>query len=139
MIAVDTNVVIRLLIEDDPEQARQARVLFTKNRVLLLHTVLLEAEWVMRRRFRFAGEEIASALVQLLGLPNVVCPRLEGVIGAIDGLRAGCDFADALHACLMPAETKAFVTFDRSFVTRARDIAGFPPVHLLGSAPFTGT
>jgi predicted nucleic-acid-binding protein len=52
MIALDTNVVVRLLIRDDPAQADLAAQLVRGNQVLLTTTVLLETEWVLRSRCR---------------------------------------------------------------------------------------
>src|SRR5688572_4290723 len=98
MIGVDTNVLVRLLVPDHPAQSAAARSLFAKHKIAIAHTVLLEAEWVLRRSFRFGRQEIASAFLRLLGLSTVSCPRSEMVLSAIQAFEAGCDFADALHA-----------------------------------------
>ena len=47
MIAVDTNVVVRLLAQDDPKQAA-ARTLFAAGPIWIAKTVLLETEWELR-------------------------------------------------------------------------------------------
>ena len=47
MIAVDTNLVVRLLANDDRHQVRKASEVFAANEVLLSKTVLLETEWVL--------------------------------------------------------------------------------------------
>ena len=52
MIAVDTNVIVRLLTGDEPRQSEQARLLFDRETIFLPKTVLLEAEWVLRRLYR---------------------------------------------------------------------------------------
>ena len=49
VLAVDTNVVVRFLTGDEPAQAGRARALFEHEAVLLLKTVLLETEWMLRR------------------------------------------------------------------------------------------
>ena len=49
MLAVDTNVVVRFLTGDEPAQAERARSIFEREAVLLLKTVMLETEWVLRR------------------------------------------------------------------------------------------
>lgn len=48
MIALDTNVVVRLLVDDHPQQTRRARRLLEARPVIILPTVLLESEWVLR-------------------------------------------------------------------------------------------
>jgi len=56
MLAVDTNVVVRFLTRDDHVQAARARLIFDRETVLLLKSVLLEAEWVLRSVYHFPPE-----------------------------------------------------------------------------------
>ena len=58
MIALDTNVVVRLLVDDDPEQTRRARKLLEKGTTFVVPTVLLETEWVLRSRYEMPPETI---------------------------------------------------------------------------------
>ena len=56
MLGLDTNVLVRLLIEDDPAQTRRARKLVDaavagQEAVLVSLSVLLETEWVLRSRY----------------------------------------------------------------------------------------
>ena len=53
IIALDTNVVVRFLTNDDAIQARRARRLIEQNEVVIPLTVLLEAEWVLRAAYGF--------------------------------------------------------------------------------------
>ena len=53
MIAVDTNIVVRLLTKDDPSQYQKAYHLFDKNDVLITDSVILETEWVLRFAYNF--------------------------------------------------------------------------------------
>lgn len=122
MLAVDTNVVVRFLTDDDAAQHRRAVALFRKHAVWLPKTVMLEAEWVLRSAFQFEAGEIAEAFNALLGLPDVRCEDAPAVHAAIEALGQGLDFADALH--LMSARgagaAGGFATFDARFVKRAR-------------------
>ena len=121
MVAVDTNVVVRLLTEDDPGQAKRARSLFERETILVPTTVLLEAEWVLRRLYGLDVIRIVDALTALIALPNVRCEHLDTVIAALDWTRAGLDFADALHLAGGRA-AEHFVTFDAKLVKRAKRI-----------------
>ena len=47
MVAVDTNVLVRLLTGDEPAQSARARAIFERETVLLAKTVILESEWVL--------------------------------------------------------------------------------------------
>lgn len=122
MLAVDTNVIVRLLTEDEPVQAARAREIFERETVLLVKTVLLETEWVLRSVYGFESSRIADSLHALAALPNVVCEDLHSVADAIKWTRAGMDFADALHlASSRPA--RRFATFDRKFVKSAAGVS----------------
>lgn len=130
MISVDTNVLVRLLVVDDSAQSDAARALVQGNRVLILRTVLLETEWVLRSRFglgRTLIHRFFSALVETTGveIEADVCTRR-----AINAYGRGIDFADALHAT---ATTSSFHTFDVALIRRRRRVAGadivpVPPV-----------
>jgi predicted nucleic-acid-binding protein len=119
VVAVDTNVVVRLLIEDDPAQAKRARYLFERETILVPTTVLLEAEWVLRRLYGLDVIRIIDALTALIALPNVRCEHFGTVAAALDWTRAGLDFADALHLAGGRAADH-FVTFDAKLVKRAK-------------------
>jgi predicted nucleic acid-binding protein len=122
VIAVDTNVVIRLLTGDDPGQAARARTLFENEAVRLPKTVVLETEWVLRRLYGFAQDQVAAALTALVALPNVRCEDEAAVVAALEWAKNGLDFADALHlASARSANT--FATFDAELASRAAAIA----------------
>jgi len=67
MIALDTNVLVRLAVEDDPVQAANARLVVLDaesqgGKVLLLFGVLLEMVWVLSRGYGFQRTDIARLL-----------------------------------------------------------------------------
>jgi predicted nucleic-acid-binding protein len=126
VVAVDTNVVIRLLTRDHAAQAAQAVEIFRSGRVLIAKTVMLETAWVLRYSYEVGSDAILRALRALLGLPNVSVEDPIAVVRALHLLEQGIDFADALHiASSAPAER--FVTFDRHLVKRS---AGLAPIEV---------
>ena len=119
MIGVDTNELVRLLVNDDAAQAQRARALMSADHdVYLSPTVLLETEWVLRAAYRFAPAQIASFLRAALGLPRVRTHLPERVASVLLAYASGLDFADALHA-LLGEESTVFYTFDAAFRKRA--------------------
>lgn len=125
MIAADTDVVVRLLVNDDRVQARKAAALFADNDVLLSKTVLVETEWVLRFSYEIGRGEIHDALLAVLGMPRVNGEEPRQLAQALAWFRQGMDFADALHlASAVGAER--FVTFDRKLVARSRKLGGIP-------------
>jgi predicted nucleic acid-binding protein len=77
---------------------------------LLLKTVLMETEWVLRG-LGFERLRIVESLAGLLGLPNAFCEEMSSVSEAIEWIRKGMDFADAIHLASARAAL-IFVTFD---------------------------
>ena len=70
MIAVDTTVVLRLLVGDDPHQTEVAQRRVAEG-ISVSHGVLMETEWVMRAAYRLPRERIADSLADLLELAVV--------------------------------------------------------------------
>lgn len=126
MIAVDTNVLVRLLTGDDPRQAAAARSLFAAESIWIAKTVLLETGWVLRSLYGFEDEAISDAFTKLLGLHNIHVEDESAVAAALMLAAEGIELADAMHATSRPLGAK-FVSFDRTFVQRARR-AGVPDV-----------
>lgn len=119
MLAVDTNVLVRVIMNDDPHQSPRARALMEDNDVWVATTVLLETEWVLRSRNRFTRQQIVAVLRNVAGLPRLTVQSADVTARALDQCEQGMDFADALH--LGAADhCGAFVTFDKAFVQAAR-------------------
>ncbi|MYB17871.1 MAG: type II toxin-antitoxin system VapC family toxin [Holophagales bacterium] len=119
MRAIDTNVVVRYLTGDDPQQAARARNVIETGSVFVSTTVLLECEWVLRSVYGLAGRDAATALRAFSGLPGVTVESPNLLVDALDRAAKGLDFADALHVGAA-AHCEAMLTFDRSFVRTAR-------------------
>jgi predicted nucleic-acid-binding protein len=118
MIAIDTNVVVRFLVNDDPEQAQRARRLIESEDVFLSTTVLLETEWVLRVAYKRSRARLLEMLRAFLGLPRVIAQDLRVAITALEWAERGMDFADALHLA-GAAACDAFLTFDRRLANAA--------------------
>lgn len=118
ILTVDTNVVVRLLVEDDPRECARAKRLFEESVVFIPATVLMETEWVLRAVYDFSRDEIADAFLRLLRVTSVRVadrPLLETVIAHF---AQGLDFADALHYALGGAQPMK--TFDKAFIKRGK-------------------
>lgn len=121
MIAIDTNVLVRLLVVDDSAQCDAARALVESQRVLILRTVLLETEWVLRSRFGLERSLIHRFLDGLAETSGIEIEAESATRRAIDAYAKGVDFADALHAS---AAAIPFYTFDEKLLKQRRRIAG---------------
>ena len=120
MRAIDTNILVRYLTGDDPEQAARARAAVDAGGIFASATVLLESEWVLRSVYGLSGREAAAALRSFAGLPGVSVENPPLLAEALARTEGGMDFADALHLGAAHG-CEAMLTFDRRFIEAARD------------------
>lgn len=129
MIAVDTNVVVRFLVRDDERQWRAAANVFERSPVVLLTSVLMETEWVLRKVYQLKREEIFEGISKLCGADGI---SLEsGVVfpKALNDYHDGWDLADAVHLRQSEAlNASAFASFDRSLRRRSERRQSAVPV-----------
>jgi len=121
MIAIDTNILVRLLVVDDSTQCDAARALVERERVLILRTVLLEAEWVLRSRFGLERTLIQRFFAGLADTSGIEIEADASTRRAIEAYGSGADFADAMHAT---AANVAFHTFDEKLLKQRRKVPG---------------
>jgi predicted nucleic-acid-binding protein len=122
MLAVDTNVIVRYLTRDDANQFEKASALIGGEDVYVCTTVLLETEWVLRRGYRFSRQRVIAALAAFAGLPRVRLEDPTVAARALDWMRSGMDFADALHLAKATG-CEAFVSFDQRFAATANTLS----------------
>jgi predicted nucleic-acid-binding protein len=118
MRAIDTNVLVRALVQDDAAQAARAQSLLTEHDVFIPVTVILELEWVLRSRYAFTPKIVAQAIEKITALGNVVVGERDAVLVAASRAAQGWDFADALHHALSQGCVD-FITLDAVLAKRA--------------------
>ena len=122
MIAVDTNILVRLLTNDDSIQARRAVKILKSDNIFIPKTVLLETEWVLRHAYKIGRSNIIIGFQKLLGLPNVNVEDPDSIYQAISWYENKFDFADALHMA-SSRRCVSFATFDSSFIKKAQQFS----------------
>jgi predicted nucleic acid-binding protein len=129
MIVLDTNVLARLLLDDDEQQRKIATHLFSLDEVYTAPvTVMLELAWVIRHQNK-SVPDLVLGLTRLLDLPNFHAENEAEVRDALDSCLHGMDFADALHVALSRRHGR-FLTFDKDFVKAAKKTSKPPTVAL---------
>ncbi len=129
MIAFDTNLLVRLAVNDDQTQAAIAEQLLDNNQVFISRTVLLETEWVLRSVYKTPRSNIFQYFETLLATKNIIVENSAEVSRAIVWSQTGADFADAMHLCICGKST--LHTFDAAFCKTAREINGIPEITVL--------
>ncbi len=115
MKGIDTNLLVRLVVNDDKRQSKLVLALLDQEEKFFVPiTVTLELEWVLRGAYKIERTVIFAIYQSLLSIRNLTFEREEAVNLALDGYRDGLDFADALHhACCTHCEL--IFSFDKNF------------------------
>ncbi len=121
MLAVDTNVLVRLLVRDDEKQFKAARSLMEDD-IYLPDSVVLETEWVLRDIYDFPKTRILEAFRGFFGLKNVFLDDPLKMARVLEWHESGLDFADALHLA-KSEHVSEFKTFDGTFIKRAKGLS----------------
>lgn len=119
MKALDTNVLVRLLLADDAAQLAQVKQLLSQTQQFTSPiTVMLELVWVLEAH-DYTVAQVQHGLGLLLSLPNFKPAHLAELQQALDWYGKGIDFADALHLALRGASLQ-LLTFDKAFIKHSK-------------------
>lgn len=120
MATLDTNVLVRFLVQDDTAQGKAAQTLIGRSLargddLFVPVTVVLELEWVLRSAFGFDKQAATAALFKLLGSFELDFESESAVEFALAAYERGtADFADCLHTALArQANCAPMWTFDK--------------------------
>jgi predicted nucleic-acid-binding protein len=117
MLAVDTNVLVRLVARDNPDQVRKAEEFVAKG-AWVSHLVLAETLWVLDSVFDLTREQVALAIEMLLNHRDLALQDADAVASALGHYRNQpvVGFSDCL---MLEIARKAghlpVATFDRDF------------------------
>lgn len=122
-ITADTNLLVRVLVEDDPVQAAQAgAALQSAEAVVLTNVTLCELAWVLSKTYRLSASEIADGIRALADPAKVIVDR-PAVEAGLAMLEAGGDFADGVIAHTgQGLGADVFVSFDRKAIKRLESL-----------------
>ncbi len=133
MIALDTNVLVRYLVDDDAEQAETARALLDRltpaQPGFVCREVMVELVWVLRRTYGHSPDRIAAVLEELVSTDVLVIEAAADVARSAVRCRRGvADFSDLMIAAAAERSgARPLYTFDRK-------AARLPDVVLLDAA-----
>ncbi len=139
MIALDTNALIRMLVEDDPDQAEAVQEMISRaeksaTQVLIVPEVLIETVWVLESVYHCSREEIFKFLETLTLSKTFSISDHEAIRWAVRQFKKGGDFADLLIVSQTKVrQAKRLFSFDKKLQQRFPDYvttdpdAIFPP------------
>ena len=100
MIGIDTNILVRYIVQDDEEQARLAALVLEEklsdnNQGLVNAVVLCELVWVLRRAYGYRKEQVVEVLRSLLSFADLMIDRVDDAWRALREYETGsADFSD---------------------------------------------
>jgi len=119
MIGLDTNVLLRLFVEDDPAQSERARQFVSAAAAdepcVVNPVVLAEFAWTLARNFKKKRHEVAGLIEGVLSMDDLDVPFRHAAHGAVAAYRSGkADFPDYLLAEInLEFGCASTATFDR--------------------------
>jgi predicted nucleic-acid-binding protein len=121
MRAVDTNVIVRIVVRDDPEQVRAAER-FAAGGAWVSHVVLAEAAWVLDAVYQRTAQQIAAAIDMLLNHEDFTLQDSDVVAAALQEFKE-CPALGFSDCFVLEIARKAghlpLGTFDRNFAKLA--------------------
>lgn len=130
MIGIDTNVLLRHILQDDPRQGPIASGFLAERNpgdpAFVSTAVLLELVWTLRRRYGFPQAAVSRLVLSMSRSTDIVLQDAVAVRRAVwDASDGNADIADAIIAhAAVDAGCDGVVTFDR----RAQRLPGMLPV-----------
>jgi predicted nucleic-acid-binding protein len=127
-IAVDTNVLVRIITQDDPIRVKKAYALiehYGSREIFVCHGVLLETYFVLRKKYQLSKEEILEDFEELLKIPQFCFEYEPPVRLAISKAAKGYSFNDALIGEIGASRNLKTHTFD----TELKDNKNFEFIH----------
>jgi predicted nucleic-acid-binding protein len=121
MIALDTNILVRYIVQDDPQQSAQVseflrRYAHKQDSLFINNIVLCELVWVLTRLYQYSSEDITKVLYQIFTTEEFSFEN-RGVLmtSLVDCMESDQDFSDILIGKINHLEygCKATVTFDK--------------------------
>jgi predicted nucleic-acid-binding protein len=118
MIGLDTNVLVRYIMQDDPKQSPKASALIESlnadNLGFITLVSIVELYWVLTTSYNLTGQQVKQALEVLLRTKQIIVDRADQVLRALRVFDDGkADFADCLiERTAVSAGCEQTMTFD---------------------------
>lgn len=121
--SLDTNIILRILLQDVPLQLNKIKALFSESRpggLLVADTVFLECVWILSgEMYDFNREEIGSLLLKIISIPQVNCNKAMLEIAIPNYIKySTISFVDACLAAYAEINNATpLLTFDKKLAT----------------------
>jgi predicted nucleic-acid-binding protein len=123
VIGIDTNILVRFLVDDEPVQNEKARRFLSERNAedpaYVSAVVVAESVWILNRRLKYPLPVIAELLQGLLAADGLVVEFTEELDAILSVSELGTDLADYLVAwSAWRAGCRSTITFDKNAAAR---------------------
>lgn len=132
MIALDTNVLLRILTPSDTGLAERAMVTISREPCFISNVVVLELMQVLDRVYGATTDALLRTMQMLLNIDHLVFEDEAALHRAAACMQQGMEYSDALVLASATA-SDALATFDRQFVRSAKKTGARPEVRLVSA------
>ena len=119
MIALDTSILARYILNDTPAEKQIADQFIIDNHCSVGWSVLVELSWVLEFSVRLPRDEVAAGLRLVADTDQITVPDYDLLAWVIDRYVMGADFADMAHLASALSGAKEFASFDRKLARQA--------------------
>jgi predicted nucleic-acid-binding protein len=127
VIAIDTNILVRYLTNDDEALGARAEAILAANTCYVSRIMLLETVHVLESFYRLDRDAVLTALLTIFGLETILVEDHLRTAPAVDWFKAGMEFGDAMTLAAAHGRDE-LLTFDRDFARLAGKLAATPPL-----------
>ena len=128
-LALDTNILVRLVLDDHPRLSSAAAALVSGNACVVSVTALAEMGFVLLSFYEVTRAELTACVQKLMALPQIELENESRIAQALQAFEGGMDWFDALLWTTTPVKC-TLATFDKQFARRAKKLAWTPKVEL---------
>jgi len=123
MIRIDTNYIVRYLINDNPEMANAAEKILQSERVFIANEIIAEVIYVLNGVYGIDRETIADLLLELTDFENILLSDTLTVKRSLENFKTRkLDYVDCLLCAYSGEDT--IVTFDKKLNKCIKNISG---------------
>jgi predicted nucleic-acid-binding protein len=119
VIALDTSVLARYILNDTIAEAHIAAQIISENECVISWSVLLELCWVLESSAGLPRADIVDIFKTLAQSKTIILPDPAAVNWVVDRYKSGADFADMVHLISTVDGVAEFITFDRKLAHQA--------------------
>lgn len=116
---IDTNYILRFILDDIPEQTKIVREYFTQAklgqiRITVPYLAIIELDFNLSKLYKFSKREIAEKLFNFISIPFLEFEKREEILKALTLYpKVNLDLVDILLYCEAKLSGKELLTFDR--------------------------